>query len=104
MTDEELVELYQSGMPVAKIASTAGIPAGSLYRLMRRSGFEGRRLSAATVSDLDRQITAAYLTGDTTTDEVAEQFGIAPGRIYESLRRVGLQPNRHNRQRRRGTS
>jgi len=56
------------------------------------------------VSDLDRQITAAYLTGDTTTDEVAEQFGIAPGRIYESLRRVGLQPNRHNRPRRRGTS
>jgi len=91
-------------MPVAQIAAKTGISAGSLYRYMRRCGFEGRRRSSAAVSDLDRQIVAAYLTGDTITDDLAEQFGVSPGRIYESLHRMGQPPNRHNRQRRRGTS
>lgn len=100
VTEEEVVELYRSGLPVIEVASSAGISTAELYRVLRRHGFESfRRKGPAVVTDFDREVVAGYLAADRTTVELAADLGVPPARIYYSLRRAGQQPNRQKRDR-----
>lgn len=100
VTEEDVVEMYRSGVPVAAVAESAGISTAELYRLLRRNGFESfRRKHPAAVTDRDRQIVDAYLDGDRRIDELAAEFEVPASQIYHSLRRLGRAPNRQQSRR-----
>jgi transposase-like protein len=84
--DQQIAELYASGMRIAEIAQRCGIATRSVVPIARRMGCAPRipRLPSDQVADRNRQIHDAFKAGAAKA-EIAQQFGLKETYIRDIL-------------------
>ncbi len=90
--DRLVVELYLRGEPIDVIAREACINRATIYAILRRHGIEPsrkRRRSRRLTPEEEEKLVEEYKSG-VPVQELLEKYGISTTKLYEILRRHGV--------------
>ncbi len=91
--DRRVIELYQKGVPVDEIAKRFCINRATIYSILRRHGIEPmrkRRKSRALTPEEEAELVREYREGK-PVQYLLEKYGISTTKLYEILRRHGVE-------------
>jgi len=92
---EYIVQEYQSGKAIKKIAKERGHCSKSVSSVLKREGIEIKDWNEIEkIPILDEDLKRLYVDEMKTTPEIAEMYGTSHQTILKRLRKIGIQPRR----------
>ena len=96
--EEEIIRLYNEGVPVIEIADRLGVSTSTIYTVLWRRGIRpsrrrGRRTKIITPEE-EEEIVREYLSG-MPIHAIVSKHGISTTTLYRILKKRGVKLRRH---------